>query len=129
MAATTALSCKGAKMPIIEHSTVRMSDVRDHRRERLLVSQELGATSLTIKELELQPGWEGRLHTHPIDVAIMVMAGAVQMIVGDETSTVRSGCTLLAPPGVPHKLINNLWMPVRMLVFYSASDLESDFLE
>ena len=116
-------------MPIIEHSTVRMPEVRDHRRQRVLVSKENGAASLTIKELEVHPGWEGRLHTHPIDIAIMVMAGAVQMIFADETRTVRAGSTLLAPPGVPHKLVNNLWMPVRMLVIYSASDLETDFLE
>jgi quercetin dioxygenase-like cupin family protein len=116
-------------MPIIEHSTVRMSPVVDYCTERALVSKERGAVSLTIKEVELRPGWEGRLHTHPIDIAIMVMAGAVQMVLDDEVRTVRAGCTLLAPPGVPHKLINQLWIPVRVLVIYPAADLETNFLE
>ena len=52
-------------MPVIEHNTIRMSEVVDYRSERTLVSERQGATSLTIKELELHPGWEGRLHTHP----------------------------------------------------------------
>ena len=116
-------------MPIIEHSTIPMPEVVDHRRERWLVSREGGATSLSIKEVELHPGWEGRLHTHPRDTAIMVMAGAVQIMIGDELRTVRPGHTLLAPPGVPHKLINQLWVPVRLLVTYPSVELETDYLE
>lgn len=116
-------------MPIIEHSGVRMSDVVDRRRERSLVSRQEGAASLTIKEVELHPGWEGRLHTHPTDIAIMVMAGAVQIILDDDLTTIRAGCTLLAPPGVPHKLINQLWVPVRLLITYPSLDLVTDNLE
>ena len=116
-------------MPIIEHSEICMQEVTDRRSERFLVSRLEGATSLTIKEVELHPGWEGRLHTHPTDVAIMVMAGAVQIILDDELSTVRAGSTLLAPPGIPHKLINQLWVPVRVLVTYPSVELVTDYME
>ena len=116
-------------MPIIEHSSIRMSPPVDCRAERFLVSQEQGAVSLTVKEVELHPGWEGRLHTHPTDMSIMVTAGAVQLIIGDELQTVRAGCTLFAPPGVPHKLINKLWIPVRLLVTYPTTALVTDYLE
>ena len=116
-------------MPIIEHGAVSMAEVADYRSERSLVSSEQGARSLTVKELELQPGWRGRLHTHPTDIAVIVMAGAVQMIVGDEIRTVRAGSTLLAPPGVPHKLINELWVPAQLLAIYPTTDLETSFLE
>ena len=116
-------------MPVVEHSTIRMSAAADYRRERTLVSREQGATSLTIKEVELQPGWEGRLHTHPTDIAVMVTGGAIQMEIGDEIHTVRTGFTMVAPPGVPHRLINQLWMPATMLVIYPDSELETSFLE
>ncbi len=116
-------------MPIIEHNSIRMSPVADYRAERLLVAQKQGAVSLTVKEVELYPGRQGRLHTHPTDIAIMVMAGAVQLIIGDELRTVRAGCTLFAPPGVPHKLVNKLWIPVRLLVTYPTTDLITDYLE
>ena len=116
-------------MSIIEHSAVRMPAPVDYRAERTFVSREQGAASLTIKEVELHPGWAGRLHTHPTDIAIMVSAGAVQLIIGDELQTVRAGCTLFAPPGVPHKLVNKLWIPVRLLVTYPTTDLITDYLE
>ena len=116
-------------MPIIDHSTVRMPNVRDYRRERTLVSGDEGAESLTIQEREIHPGWEGRLHTHTTDIAVMLTAGAVQMMVGADVHTVRAGSTMLAPPGVPHKLINKLWIPARMLVIYPASDPETDYLK
>ena len=106
-----------------------MPAVVNRHRQRTLVSQEQGAVSLTINEVELYPGWEGRLHTHPTDIAIMVTAGAVQFVLGDEVTTVRAGTTILAPPGVPHKMLNNLWIPVRMLVTYPATGLQTDYLE
>ena len=116
-------------MPIIEHSTVRMSSPVDYKAERTFVSAEQGAVSMTVKEVELHPGWEGRLHTHSTDEVIMVMAGAVQLIIGDELQTVRAGCTLFAPPGVPHKLVNKLWIPVRLLVIYPTTEQETEYLE
>ena len=47
-------------MPIIEHTSIKMPPVVDRRRERSFVSGENGATSLSIKEVELHPGYEGR---------------------------------------------------------------------
>lgn len=116
-------------MPIIEQSEVPMPQAADYRRERAFVSGHNGAASLTIKEVELLPGWEGRLHTHPTDLVIMVTAGAVQVVMGDLIETVRAGCTLFAPPGEPHKLINKLWIPVRLLVTYPSTQLETSYLE
>ncbi len=116
-------------MAIIEHTNIATPPVADHQRERTLVSAAYGAASLTIKEVELHPGYEGRLHTHNVDVAIMVMSGAVQIVDDDDVRTVRAGCTLLAPPGRPHKLINTLWTPVQLLVTYPSSQLETIYLE
>ena len=116
-------------MAIIEHTNIATRPVVDHPRERTLVSAAAGAASLTIKEVELHPGYEGRLHTHNVDVAIMVMSGAVQIVDDDDVRNVRAGCTLLAPPGRPHKLINTLWTPVQLLVTYPSTDLETSYLE
>jgi len=51
------------------------------------------------------------------------------MIVGDEARTVRQGSTLLAPPGVPHTLVNNTWFPTRMLVIDATDNLETNYVE
>jgi quercetin dioxygenase-like cupin family protein len=59
----------------------------------------------------------------------MVTGGAIQMEIGDEMHTVRTGFTMVAPPGVPHRLINQLWTPATMLVIYPDSELQTNFLE
>ena len=116
-------------MPIIDHADVRLASTTERIRERYLVSKDQGAVSLTVKEVEISPGWEGRMHTHPIDVSIQVLSGAIQVILGDEVKTVRAGTTLLAPPGVPHKLIHHLWPPALLLITYPATDLDTAALE
>ncbi len=116
-------------MPIIDHATRRMSEPADKESTRWLVSKEDSAKSLTIREIVIHPGSEGRLHTHPADQALMVMEGSIQMIVGEEVRTVRRGFTLLAPPEVPHMLINNTWAPARILVIEPTCDLEANYLE
>ena len=116
-------------MPVIDHSTQPMPEPVEKRSMRSLVTREHGAESLTIRETVIHPGSEGRLHTHPTDQAIMVTEGSIQLIVGDEIRTVRRGFTLLAPPGVPHKLINNTWIPATMLVICPTDDIETNFLE
>lgn len=116
-------------MPIIQHSAQPVSEHDDYTKVRPLVTKEQGAASLTVSEVVMEPGATGRLHTHPTDVAIMMLEGSIQMIVGEEVRTVRSGYTLLAPPGVPHKLINNTWVAARMLVICPTDQLETHFLE
>ena len=112
-------------MPIIDHSDIRLAPVMERVRERYLVSKDQGAVSLTGKEVEISPGWEGRMHTHPVDVSIQVLSGAIQIILDGEVRTVRAGTTLLAPPGVPHKLIHHLWTPAVLLITYPSSELET----
>ena len=116
-------------MPIIDHADVRLASTTERIRERYLVSKDQGAVSLTVKEVEISPGWEGRMHTHPIDVSIQVLSGAIQVILGDEVKTVRAGTTLMDPPGVPHKLIHHLWTPALLLITYPATDLDTAALE
>ena len=116
-------------MPIIDHADVRLAPVMERVRERYLVSKDQGAVSLTVKEVEISPGWEGRMHTHPVDVSIQVLSGAIQVILNDEVRTVRAGTTLLAPPGVPHKMIHHLWTPTVLLIIYPSAELETDNLE
>jgi quercetin dioxygenase-like cupin family protein len=119
----------GAKMPFIDHSDIRMPATVDRVSERYLVSSAQGAESLTIKEVQIDPGWEGRMHVHNTDVSIQVTSGAVQAIIGDEVRTVRAGTTLLAPPGTPHKLVNHLWTPVVLLITYPTNEPQTSYLE
>jgi quercetin dioxygenase-like cupin family protein len=116
-------------MPIINHNTQPMLQSDEFSSVRPLVTKDHGAASLTIQEVTLKPGMAGRLQTHPVDIAFMMLEGSIQMIVGDEVRTVRSGNTLLAPPGTPYKLINNTWVTARLLMIFPAERLEAKTLE
>ena len=116
-------------MPFIDHSGIRMPAPNERVSQRYLVSSAQGAESLTIKEVQLDPGWEGRMHVHNTDVSIQVTSGAVQAVIGDEIRTVRAGTTLLAPPGTPHKLVNHLWTPVVLLITYPTNEPQTSYLE
>jgi quercetin dioxygenase-like cupin family protein len=116
-------------MPIIDHSTQARVDIDDFTSDRALVTRTHGAVSLTIREVMIEPGGSSRLCTHPTDTAIMVQEGSIQMVVGEEVQTVRSGYTLLAPPGVPYKLLNNTWVVARLLVISPTAEVQTEFLE
>ena len=116
-------------MPIIDHSTKPMPTPVDKRSSRSLVGGQDGATALAIQEVVVHPGVDGRLHTHPTDEAIIITEGSVQLFVGDDVQTVRSGYTMLAPPGVPHKVVNNTWVAAKMLIICPTGSLETDFIE
>ena len=116
-------------MPVIDHSAQPMPEPVDKRSTRALISEQHGAHSLAVSELIVHPGSVGRLHTHDSDEAIMVVEGSIQFVVGDEVRTVRSGYSMLAPPGTPHKLVNNTWVPARMLVTHPTNDLNTTYVE
>ena len=116
-------------MPFIDHSDIRMPAPVDRMSERYLVSSAHGAESLTIKEVQIDPGWEGRMHVHNTDSSMQVTSGAIQAIIDDEVRTVRAGTTLFVPPGTPHKLVNHLWTPAVMLVTYPTNEPQTSYLE
>ena len=116
-------------MPIIDHADLSWAPAMERVRERYLASSAQGSESLTIKEVKISPGWENRIHTHPVDISIQVMSGAIQAVVGEEVRTVRAGTTLLIPPGVPHQLLNHLWTPATLLVTYPSAELETNNLD
>jgi quercetin dioxygenase-like cupin family protein len=115
-------------MPIINHNTQPVLQSDEFSSIRPLVTKEHGAASLTVQEVTIKPGMAGRRQTHPVDIAFMMLEGSIQMIVGDEVRTVRSGNTLLAPPGTPYQLINNTWVPARLLMIFPADQLEAKIL-
>jgi hypothetical protein len=55
-------------MPFVDHGGLGWAPATARIRERYLASRQKGSVSLTIKKVEIAPGWEGRLHTHPMDL-------------------------------------------------------------
>ena len=96
---------------------------------RRFLTKDAGAVSLTISELTLHPGSEIRMHTHPHDEAVVLLEGSVQMVVGGESRTATPGHTLLAPPGIPHRLVNNSQGDVRMYNIFPTDNPIIDYVD
>jgi quercetin dioxygenase-like cupin family protein len=116
-------------MPIINNNAVPMPKPEDGRSARRFVTKAVGAANVTIGELVMQHGAALRLHTHPTDEAIILLEGQVEMVVGDERRVVSAGHTLLAPPGTPHRLINNTGAPARMYTVFPTDNPQTEYVD
>lgn len=116
-------------MPIIDNNAVPMPPAEDGRSSRRFVNKEAGAANVTVGELVMQHGSALRLHTHPTDEAIVLLDGEVEMVVGDERRVVSPGHTLLAPPGTPHRLINNSGGEARMYTIFPTDNPTTEYVD
>jgi len=64
-------------------------------------------------------------HTHTReDEAYFVLAGELEVIVGDEKFVLRAGDTLMAPRGIPHQLRNSGDVENHYLLVFSPAGFE-----
>ena len=76
-------------------------------------------------EVSLAPGMGVPRHTHTReDEAYFVLAGELEVTVGDKTFVLRPGDTLLAPRDIPHQLRNSGNVENRYLLLFSPSGFE-----
>ena len=116
-------------MPIIDHRTEPPFEPADGRESRRFVNKAAGAANLTIGELLMHDGSALRLHTHPTDEAIVLLEGSVEMVVGGESRVVTAGHTLLAPPGTPHRLVNNTGGDARMFTIFPTDNPTTTYVD
>ena len=110
-------------MPIIYGKDVERSDRLPglHRWER--VSTKYGASNMTMGELSYMPGSHLPLHTHPNEEAMLIVAGTLEAVLGDETHNVGAGDTVLAPPGVRHGFTNRSSKEARMVWVHPVAEI------
>ena len=84
---------------------------------------------MTVGELVTQDGSALRLHTHPTDEATILLDGGVEMAVGNERRVVTPGYALLAPPGTPHRLINNSYGLARMYTIFPTDNPTTEYVD
>jgi quercetin dioxygenase-like cupin family protein len=80
-------------------------------------------------EVSLAPGMAVPRHTHTReDEVYFVLAGELEVTVGEKTFVLRPGDTLLAPRDIPHKLRNSGKTTNHYLLVFSPSGFE-EFLK
>jgi quercetin dioxygenase-like cupin family protein len=71
-----------------------------------LVTEAVGATSMFVGQQWLQPGDRVLLHTHPVEEALMFLAGTGEATLGQEKVAIGAGVSLYLPPGLVHGFRN-----------------------
>jgi len=76
-------------------------------------------------EIGLAPAMMVPRHTHTReDETYYVLAGELEVIVGDEVSTLRPGESLTAPRNIPHQLRNSGKVENHYLIMFSPAGFE-----
>ena len=76
-------------------------------------------------EASLAPGMGVPRHTHTReDEAYFVLAGELEVVVGDEAFVLNAGDTLIAPRAIPHQIRNSGVVENRYLLTFSPSGFE-----
>lgn len=69
------------------------------------------------------------LHTHDVDEAITILAGAGDARLGDGRQRVEPGAVIFIPAGVPHGTINTGDVPLEIHAAFPATTIEIAMLE
>jgi quercetin dioxygenase-like cupin family protein len=86
-----------------------------------LVSGRDGATSLFVGQQWLRRRERVLLHTHPVEEALVFLAGSGRATIGDETVAIGAGVSLYIPAGVVH----GFWCtdePLHVLVVFPTPE-------
>ena len=71
----------------------------------LLTRQYASGKQGMVARIMLQKGCVVAEHSHPNEQIAMIVSGALEFVVGDETFVVRAGEMLIIPAGVPHSAV------------------------
>jgi quercetin dioxygenase-like cupin family protein len=117
---------KGAEVPIINKQDVPTSAGAAPGLETcILVGVEQGSHSLHIEEVTVAPQARipRRIHPHT-EVAIIVLEGRLDALLGRQRMTIGPGHTVLAPAGTAHGFLNRYAEPARVLLVFPAHQVE-----
>ena len=92
-----------------------------------VVSGDKGAESLNVGQLTFDPESAVPNHTHPTEEAMLVLEGELEAVLGEETTIVRAGQTVLAPAGVRHGFVNRSAGQASLLAIFPTTDIEIEF--
>src|SRR5919108_5809311 len=106
-------SCKEGEMPIIQKQDLTKREGSSPGLEVYdLVDAAQGSHSLKIGELTIAPNSRVPRHIHPnTEEAMIILAGTLEVVLGEQRITVGPGDTILAPAGTVHGFLNRAHEP------------------
>ncbi len=94
-----------------------------------LASEDTGGVYALVEEITPPQGGPPPHANRDEDVALYVMEGEVEFLLGEETIPAGTGSCVYAPRGTLHTFKNVGTSPSRVLVFFSPGGFEKFFLE
>ncbi|MDF1841437.1 MAG: cupin domain-containing protein [Rubripirellula sp.] len=82
--------------------------------------------NLMLSYLEMDAGAEIPLHDHPHEQGGILLAGKLELTIGEETRVVQPGAMFLIPPNVPHRAVA-IDGPVRVMDVFTP--IREDYAE
>ena len=106
-------------MAIIEHRTVPSFELQGN------FIMGVATPSRGAKEIEawfstMAPGAETPLHVHDSEEIVVVLRGRGKVRVQDTWEPLEAPCTLIAPRGVPHQIVNTGDDPLEAVAAIAA---------
>jgi quercetin dioxygenase-like cupin family protein len=86
-----------------------------------LVASWCGSETIFVGQQWLQPGERVLLHTHPVEEALVFLAGTGEAILGEERVAIGAETSLYVPPELPHGFRNVGSTPLHVLVVFPGS--------
>lgn len=113
-------------MPVIDKESLpKREGAAPGLETRVLVGVDRGSQSLHIEEVTVAPDARFPRSINPhTEVAIIVLQGRLDAILGRERMTVGSGHTVLIPAGTAHGLLNRYAEPASVLFVYPTHQVE-----
>lgn len=106
-------------MPIFQHEQLAIHEV-PRIKTRVLVDQR-HAKQTTVWEQRLHAEGHIPLHYHEVEEVLIILAGEIELALGDQTSIVRAPATVIAPARQLHGLRPSSEEEVHLLAIFPTA--------
>ena len=104
-------------------------DERARWRSAAATTPMAGAAASGSSVLEIDPGRRLPRHTDSVEETIVVLSGAAEVLIGEESARVPAGGLAVVPAEVPHEVRNLGREPLRFVALYAGTDVVTRYAE
>jgi len=98
-----------SKVPLERESNADKAGIR------WLIAEKEGATTFSMRMIEVEAGGSSPYHSHPWEHQVYISEGEADVTMGEEQEHLETGYTAFVPPGVKHTFKNNGKETLRMI--------------
>ena len=113
----------------MRHTVLKRDDLPRDGNTYEFEGAQYDETEVSFIWVEMPPGGNIRLHTHPYKEIFIIQEGVSTFTVGTETLEARAGQIIIAPANVPHKFRNLTDQPLKQIDIHLSKEFITEWLE